>query len=69
MLPVYFPPIKSLNRTFRRLDPSSNPQLLSEETENDEEDSGLTGRSDHPGDVERLRSLLPVAQLVPVLPV
>ena len=66
--PQRHPPHKSLNRTFRRFDPSSILRLLSEETENDEEDAGLTGRSDTPGHVWRVRCVLP-DRPVPMLPV
>jgi hypothetical protein len=69
MLPARTPPIKSLNRTFRRFDPSSNSPLLSEETEYDEENAGLTGRNDPPGHVRRVRVMLPDHRVVPVLSV
>jgi hypothetical protein len=44
-------------------------RLLSEETENDEENAGLAGRSDHPDFVEWMRRLLPDSRALPLLPV
>jgi hypothetical protein len=67
--PLTSPPNKSLNRTFRRFDPSSNPRLLSEETENVEEVNGLAGRSDSPGHIWRVRFVLPDDGALPVLSV